>query len=119
MLPNWCCLCRDDVESVDHLFLHCPWSRQFWDYFVRCMGIYCAHPASMRVLLLCWPKQSLGENRIRSSEVWLMVSAANWEEHNRRIFYGVWKNSRDILDNIIAEIHSWLFFYAIKEDTSA
>lgn len=24
ILPNWCCLCKGDEESVDHIFLHCP-----------------------------------------------------------------------------------------------
>lgn len=23
ILPNWCCLCMDNVESVDHSFLQC------------------------------------------------------------------------------------------------
>lgn len=40
VLPNWCCLCRDDAESMDHLFLHCPWSKPFWDNFIWNLGIY-------------------------------------------------------------------------------
>jgi hypothetical protein len=31
ILVSWCCLCKGDGQSVDHLLLHCPFSREIWD----------------------------------------------------------------------------------------
>lgn len=119
VLPSWCCLCRDDVESADHLFLHCPWSKPIWDYFIRSMGIYWVQPELMRELLLCWPNQSSENRKIQLREIWLMVPTAIcgtiWEERNRRTFQGVSKNSRNILDGILAKLHSWLFLMQAGE----
>lgn len=28
--PGWCCLSKGDVESIQHLFLGCPFSQQVW-----------------------------------------------------------------------------------------
>ena len=28
--PQWCILCRGDGESIDHLFLHCPFTMWLW-----------------------------------------------------------------------------------------
>lgn len=39
IIPNWCCLCRNDMESVDHMFLHCSWSQGFWNHFLQCLGV--------------------------------------------------------------------------------
>lgn len=28
--PGWCCLCKEDRETADHIFLHCPFSQNIW-----------------------------------------------------------------------------------------
>lgn len=32
--PNWCILCKADVESVDHLLLWCPFAKECWDWLL-------------------------------------------------------------------------------------
>jgi len=28
--PTWCCLCRQNSKTIDHLFLHSPVTIEFW-----------------------------------------------------------------------------------------
>ena len=30
VLVNWCCLCRADAESVDHILVHCMVASELW-----------------------------------------------------------------------------------------
>ncbi|CAN1823562.1 hypothetical protein LINPERHAP1_LOCUS30426 [Linum perenne] len=32
-LANWCCLCRQQEETMHHLFLSCSFSRKIWSHF--------------------------------------------------------------------------------------
>uniref|UniRef100_A0A2N9G1C3 Reverse transcriptase domain-containing protein n=1 Tax=Fagus sylvatica TaxID=28930 RepID=A0A2N9G1C3_FAGSY len=38
ILLSWCCLCKVDGETVDHLLLHCPFSREVWDMIFALFG---------------------------------------------------------------------------------
>ena len=33
--PNWCVMCRQDQESISHLFLHCDYARSLWSRVFR------------------------------------------------------------------------------------
>ncbi len=39
MLAGWCCMCKVDDESVDHLFIHCWAARMLWSLVFRSVGI--------------------------------------------------------------------------------
>lgn len=28
--PSWCALCKKDLETQRHLFIHCPFAHNFW-----------------------------------------------------------------------------------------
>jgi hypothetical protein len=28
--PGWCCMCKNDCESVDHLFVYCQFTKVVW-----------------------------------------------------------------------------------------
>ena len=36
--PSWCIMCCANVESPAHLFIHCPFARQFWDLILEAFG---------------------------------------------------------------------------------
>ena len=31
VIVSWCCMCKADGESIDHLFIHCPVAKELWD----------------------------------------------------------------------------------------
>ena len=32
--PHWCVLCKKELESTNHLFLHCSFAEIIWSYFL-------------------------------------------------------------------------------------
>ena len=52
-LANRCCLCCNNVESVDHLLLFCPIAHSLWMYMIRLFGIEWVMPGSVVDLLFC------------------------------------------------------------------
>jgi hypothetical protein len=54
ILVSWCCLCKMDGEIVDHLLLHCPFSREVWDMIFALFGVHWVMPGKILDLLACW-----------------------------------------------------------------
>ena len=38
-LVNWCCLCRSDEETVDHLLIHCKFAFALWSEVLIMFGV--------------------------------------------------------------------------------
>lgn len=55
MLVSWCCMCKVDGESVDHLLIHCPLVKELlWDTVLTLFGMHWVMPRKVRELLDCW-----------------------------------------------------------------
>jgi hypothetical protein len=39
ILVSWCCMCKADGESVDHLLLHCVYAKELWDMDFAMFGM--------------------------------------------------------------------------------
>ena len=65
-IMDWCCLCRCNGESVDHLLLHCGEVSQLWSFALRSFGVYWILPMRVIDLLANW-RNWLGKH---SSNVW-------------------------------------------------
>ena len=85
-LANWCCMCCDDGESVDHLLLHCPVTHSLWTFKLQAFGIHWVMPRLVADLLSCW-HQWLGKH---NSNIWNLVPRClmwiEWLEQNHRSF---------------------------------
>ena len=54
---DWCCICKQDGESVDHLLLHCDMARDLW-FLVLCLfKVQWVMPKRVVDLLACWKGQ--------------------------------------------------------------
>lgn len=75
-------MCRDNGESVDHLFLHCPMARSLWTFVFRSFDINWVLPKSVVDLMSGW-WTLLGRH---TSDVWNLVPPCLvwtlWQEHN-------------------------------------
>ena len=101
-LVNWCCLCRCDRETVDHLLLYCKFAHALWSEVFFMFGIQWVMPRTVVSLLCAW------ENYLRihssSSSIWNMVPAylmwLIWKEQNIRTFKDV-ENSVYLLKSLL------------------
>uniref|UniRef100_A0A2N9F8F9 Reverse transcriptase zinc-binding domain-containing protein n=1 Tax=Fagus sylvatica TaxID=28930 RepID=A0A2N9F8F9_FAGSY len=52
ILASWCCMCKADGESIDHLLLHCPYAKELWDMIFVLFGIHWVMPKQVIEVLL-------------------------------------------------------------------
>jgi hypothetical protein len=51
---EWCCMCKKNGESMDHLLLHCEVARDLWSYIFSLFGIEWVMPRMVLELLTSW-----------------------------------------------------------------
>jgi hypothetical protein len=51
---EWCCMCKKNGESIDHLLLHCEVARDLWSYIFILFGIEWVMPRTVLELLTSW-----------------------------------------------------------------
>ncbi|CAL9018470.1 unnamed protein product [Prunus brigantina] len=86
--PHWCVLCKYCEESVDHLFLHCPFSLSLWGLLWREVGTVCVIPKGCSDFL-CSDFVVWGSGKCTSTLWRCLVHSVFWNiwmERNRRIF---------------------------------
>ena len=87
ILVSWCCMCRADGENIDHLFLHCPMSRELWDAGLTLFGVHWVMPRRVAEWLECWQGRMGWHQHI---EIWKVVPhclmRCIWREWNACTF---------------------------------
>ena len=85
-IMDWCCLCKCDGESVDHLLLHCGEVFRLWSFAFRSFGVLWVLPKRVVDLLVGWRNWL----RKHSSNIWNLephcVMRIIWRERNSSIF---------------------------------
>ena len=54
IIQSWCCMCKRNGETVDHLFLHCPVAMDMWYMVFGLFGVQWVMPSSVMDLFSCW-----------------------------------------------------------------
>ena len=62
MVLDWCCMCKNGAESIDHLLLHYPFAWEIRSMVFGLFGVYWVMPSSTLELLECW-QCSFGNHR--------------------------------------------------------
>ena len=87
ILVSWCCMCKADGESVDHLLLHCRYAKELWDLVFAMFGVCWVMPGGVRELFACW-QGKMGKHP--KHLIWRAVPHCLmwciWRERNLRIF---------------------------------
>lgn len=86
--PHWCALCKSDGETVDHMFIHCPYALKVWWLLLGEVNAVWVTPKGCFKLLSC-KIDALGRGK-KAKVLWgnlLQAMIWNlWVERNRRIF---------------------------------
>ena len=89
ILVSWCCMCKVDGESMDHLFLHCALARELWTMVFSLFGMYWVMPKQIVDVFASW-KGRLGRHKNRHT----------WEVVPHCVMWSLWRerNARTIED---------------------
>lgn len=116
---KWSSLTTSISYTLISSFVVLAWVRCFWDHFISRFGVCWVQPDSLKNLLCWWPKQDLDPHKKGGKKMWCLILAALcwaiWEERNRRIFEGVSKESRFVLDATLSRIYNWLYVTQNRE----
>lgn len=82
-VPFWCHLCHNDEESTEHLFLHCPTTKEHWNSIIT-------HYPSLNIwhehnILDAWSTWCQSQNG-KSINMHLLVCWSLWIARNHSIF---------------------------------
>ena len=50
VILEWCCMCKIDGESVNHLLLHCPLAQELWEMVIAIFGVVWVMPKGVERL---------------------------------------------------------------------
>jgi hypothetical protein len=93
VLVDWCCLCKKDGESSDHLLLHYSMAKQLWDSILTLFGLTWVMPRTVHEMTARW-SGALGKHRL--AVIWRLIphclTWCLWREHNLRTFEGLEMN---------------------------
>ncbi|CAN1229732.1 hypothetical protein LINPERPRIM_LOCUS3181 [Linum perenne] len=108
-LPNRCVLCCSDVETIDHLLIHCSFSTKVWKMFSSALSFSGPFPLHVQELVRSWK----GMNCLASwSEMFdVLLHACSWFlwlERNDRIFKDREKSEDQVVYKIFYAIGTWL-----------
>jgi hypothetical protein len=109
ILVSWCCLCKADGESVDHLLLHCAYAKELRDMIFVWFGISWVMPRRVLELFDCW-QWSMGCHQ--KLVVWRVIPHCImwclWRERNVRTFEGCELNIVGLKLQFYRYLFDWL-----------
>uniref|UniRef100_A0A2N9IE81 Reverse transcriptase zinc-binding domain-containing protein n=1 Tax=Fagus sylvatica TaxID=28930 RepID=A0A2N9IE81_FAGSY len=97
VIMDWCCMCKEAGESIDHLFLHCYTARELWGLILSMFGVWWVMPRHVVDLLACWNGRT---RRCRAASIWGLIPHCLmwviWRERNARSFEDSEKSIQDL-----------------------
>jgi hypothetical protein len=117
-ITSWCCMCRCNGETVEHLLLHCHVAGALWNWIFKTFGMQWVMSGTVADLLHSW-WNGLGRH---SSDIWNFVPACLmwtiWKERNQRTFEDVSKADNQILEGFIQTLFDWSKTWGFSSCTS-
>lgn len=82
--PDWCALCKDNEESIDHIFVLCPFTKWVWD---TCCSLWGLHfnweNVSFEIFYKIWSKNKATKS---FHALLLILCWCIWLAWNKEIF---------------------------------
>lgn len=110
-----CSFCAQQLETIHHLLLHCPFSKEVWFKLLRRAGrqhLALNIAANDNCEFTDWwthsRKQLLKTIRKGFDTLILLVSWELWKERNRRVFQGVSMQPNALVGRVADEFSVWM-----------
>uniref|UniRef100_A0A2N9FQZ1 Reverse transcriptase zinc-binding domain-containing protein n=1 Tax=Fagus sylvatica TaxID=28930 RepID=A0A2N9FQZ1_FAGSY len=108
LVIDWCCMCKSDGESVNHLLLHCRIAQELWNLIFTLFETSWVMPSGVEDLFAFWTN-TMGNSE--SGAIWKAVPHCPmwclWRERNSRTFSGE-ENSVPALKYSLQTLYEWL-----------
>ena len=119
LILDWCCMCKRNGESVDHLLIHCPIAFDLWSMVFTLFGIHWVMLKTVVDLLACW-QGKLG--RHRNSAIWMIVPHCLmwciWRERNNRHFEDLERSIADLKLFFLKTLLDWVTVFGFRSFSS-
>jgi hypothetical protein len=106
---EWCCLCKKNGESIDHLLLHCEVARDLWSYVLILFGVEWVMLRTVLELLNSW-EAAIGCGHAK--EAWrlapLCLMWCIWRERNARLFDDVETSMVELRKRLLNTLYFWI-----------
>ena len=122
--PEYCPLCDQEEETIDHLLVHCVFAREFWFNLFRQVGLQSSSPQPTELSFHAWwekASSSTADELMRQGINSLIILGAwtIWSHRNGCVFYGAAPNLADVWSQLMRSAvcglwqglegyHSWL-----------
>ncbi|XP_071695223.1 uncharacterized protein [Rutidosis leptorrhynchoides] len=103
-----CGWCTSEVESIDHLLLHCPWSHNVWSALFAWWNVVWVMPSSIIDFFIeCF--HGLGVN---AKKTWRLIGPVSfwliWLARNDFLFNGSYQSWRCVVEHVKIKVFQWL-----------
>jgi hypothetical protein len=105
-----CLLCDQAPESMHHLMLECPFTRQVWHEILAWLRMTAAAPDSEPTIMDWWHQAKLDTPKpLRKglASATLLIPWMTWKHRNSCVFEGAQPSIPLLLSNIKEEVFSW------------
>ncbi|KAG5595378.1 hypothetical protein H5410_036610 [Solanum commersonii] len=107
----------DASESINHLFLYCPFAADTWCMFITLFGLHCSMTYSIRDAFVNWCTWKVGKSFKR---IWSLIPACIlwciWTERNQRCFDGISMVDHALKIKCLVNLFSWVNFTPAKSE---
>ncbi|XP_048495896.1 uncharacterized protein LOC125495273 [Beta vulgaris subsp. vulgaris] len=104
-----CIFCMNHMETHEHLFLTCVFSRKLWDWWLQLWKLQWAFPSSIKEVFEQW---QYPHNGIFFKKVWaasfFIILWTIWRERNARNFNEVFSSISQLKDLILLRLSWWI-----------
>ena len=108
VLLDWCCMCKEAGESIDHLFLHGNIASELWYFMFTLIGLQWVMSCHVVDLLACWSGRLC---RVRSDTLWGLIPHCLmwviWRERNARSFEDLEHSTQELKQSFLTVLFNW------------
>lgn len=105
-----CALCAQEIETVGHLILGCPFAKQVWYALLHPLQLDSLMPSVEEDLASWWlrtrARVAMADRKLFDSLL-LLVAWCLWKERNARVFGRIASSADQVVCTVVREGEEW------------